>query len=73
MRKRPRDLNQWAKYMVDLATGNAQEPPPSPSNKNSAAASTKRSRWAPNGGRRQQAPLGNCDIVEVLEAWEAVN
>jgi hypothetical protein len=24
--KRPRDLNQWAKHMVDLATGNAQEP-----------------------------------------------
>jgi hypothetical protein len=23
--KRPRDLNQWAKHMVDLATGNAQE------------------------------------------------
>jgi hypothetical protein len=26
--KRPRDLNQWAKRMVDLATGNAQEPDP---------------------------------------------
>lgn len=24
-RKRPRDLNQWAKRMVDLATGNAVE------------------------------------------------
>jgi hypothetical protein len=24
--KRPRDLNQWAKQMVDLATGAAQEP-----------------------------------------------
>jgi len=23
--KRPRDLNQWAKHMVDLATGEAQE------------------------------------------------
>ena len=23
--KRPRDLNQWAKHMVDLATGVAQE------------------------------------------------
>jgi len=30
--KRPRDLNQWAKHMVDLATGAAQEPPtPAPS------------------------------------------
>jgi len=26
--KRPRDLNQWAKRMVDLATGEAQEAPP---------------------------------------------
>ena len=24
--KRPRDLNQWAKHMVDLATGAAQDP-----------------------------------------------
>jgi hypothetical protein len=24
--KRPRDLNQWAKHMVDLLTGSAQEP-----------------------------------------------
>jgi len=24
--KRPRDLNQWAKHMVDLATGAAKEP-----------------------------------------------
>ena len=33
--KRPRDLNQWAKRMVDLATGTVQEddgaPPPSKS------------------------------------------
>ncbi len=26
--KRPRDVNQWAKHMVDLATGAAQEPEP---------------------------------------------
>ena len=24
--KRPRDLNQWAKHMVDLATGEAADP-----------------------------------------------
>jgi len=23
--KRPRDVNQWAKHMVDLVTGNAQD------------------------------------------------
>lgn len=26
--KRPRDLNQWAKRMVDIATGNGSEPDP---------------------------------------------
>ena len=26
--KRPRDLNQWAKHMVDLATGEADETKP---------------------------------------------
>jgi hypothetical protein len=26
--KRPRDLNQWAKNMVDLATGAASDPDP---------------------------------------------
>jgi hypothetical protein len=25
--KRPRDLNQWAKHMVDIATGQAQDKP----------------------------------------------
>ena len=26
--KRPRDLNQWARHMVDLATGTTTEPDP---------------------------------------------
>jgi hypothetical protein len=28
--KRPRDLNQWAKRMVDIATGAAEDREPSP-------------------------------------------
>jgi hypothetical protein len=28
--KRPRDLNQWAKHLVDLATGVVQEPESAP-------------------------------------------
>jgi hypothetical protein len=28
--KRPRDANQWGKFMVDLATGGATEPAPEP-------------------------------------------
>jgi hypothetical protein len=73
MRKRPRDLNQWAKHMVDLATGNAQEPrrhrqiktpPPHAPNAQGEppmAAGVSKRLWE----------IG--DIVEVLEAWEAVN
>jgi hypothetical protein len=29
--KRPRDLNQWAKRMVDIATGEASDPSKQPS------------------------------------------
>ena len=39
--KRPHDLNQWAKHMVDLATGNAQEPDPN-EGKDAAAVSLGR-------------------------------
>jgi hypothetical protein len=46
--KRPRDLNQWAKNMVDLATGTAKEPPPTP--KNEAAAELGR-RGGLKGGK----------------------
>ncbi len=60
MRKRPRDLNQWAKHMVDLATGNAQEPPPSPSNKNSAAAP----QWRPASA----SAFGK--LVILLRCWK---
>jgi hypothetical protein len=35
--KRPRDLNQWAKHMVDLATGQVQAPAPAKEHKNPAA------------------------------------
>jgi hypothetical protein len=45
--KRPRDLNQWAKHMVDLATGVAQEPVPA---KESSAAELGR-RGGQIGGK----------------------
>jgi hypothetical protein len=37
--KRPRDLNQWAKHMVDIATGEIEdrEPTPEEQGKNPAA------------------------------------
>jgi hypothetical protein len=36
--KRPRDLNQWAKRMVDLATGEAEERVAAPDEPKSASA-----------------------------------
>jgi hypothetical protein len=50
VRKRPRDLNQWAKHMVDLATGSAQEPAPLVSHKNPAAVELGR-RGGLKGGK----------------------
>jgi len=52
--KRPRDLNQWAKHMVDLATGAAQEA--APSHKNEAAAELGR-RGGLKGGKARAAKL----------------
>ena len=34
--KRPRDLNQWAKRMADLATGDAEEEKPASAKKSKA-------------------------------------
>ena len=44
--KRPRDLNQWAKRMVDLATGAATDAT-QPSDKNPAAVELGRLGWSP--------------------------
>ena len=52
--KRPRDLNQWAKHMVDLATGAASEPPPPA--KNEAAAELGR-RGGLKGGKVRAANM----------------
>jgi hypothetical protein len=52
--KRPRDLNQWAKQMVDLATGAAQEP--TPPQKNEAAAELGR-RGGLKGGKARAAKM----------------
>src|SRR5260370_20344215 len=56
VRKRPRDLNQSAKHMVDLATGSAQEPAPMPSNKDAAAVELGR-RGGLKGGKAPAAKM----------------
>jgi hypothetical protein len=53
--KRPRDLNQWAKHMVDLATGNVQESDPD-QGKDAAAVSLGR-RGGLKGGKARAAKM----------------
>lgn len=50
--KRPRDLNQWAKRMVDIATGAAQEPPANPGTKDALAVELGRRGGVKGGAAR---------------------
>ena len=65
--KRPRDLNQWAKRMVDLATGEAsdREPTPEEQGKDPAAVSLGR-RGGLKGGKARansMTPERRADIA----------
>jgi hypothetical protein len=55
---RPRDLNQWAKRMVDIATGEADDTPPTPEEqgKDPAAVSLGR-RGGLKGGKARAAAM----------------
>jgi hypothetical protein len=56
--KRPRDLNQWAKRMVDIATGETvdREPTPEEQGKDPAAVSLGR-RGGLKGGKSRAASM----------------
>jgi hypothetical protein len=55
--KRPRDVNQWAKRMVEIATGQVADSQPTPeSGKNPAAVELGR-RGGLKGGRARAASL----------------
>jgi hypothetical protein len=56
--KRPRDLNQWAKRMVDIATGavDDREPTPEEQGKDPAAVSLGR-RGGLKGGKARAASM----------------
>ena len=56
--KRPRDLHQWAKHMVDLATGEVEdrEPTPDEQGKNPAAVELGR-RGGLKGGKVRASKL----------------
>lgn len=53
--KRPRDLNQWAKHMADLATGNAAEANPNEGKDASAVALGRRGGL--KGGKARAAKM----------------
>jgi hypothetical protein len=44
--KRPRDLNQWAKRMVDIATGEATDHGPTPEEQGKSARAVARGKLA---------------------------
>ena len=56
--KRPRDLNQWAKRMVDIATGEVEdrEPTPEEQGKNPTAVARGKA-GGPKGGRARAIKL----------------
>jgi hypothetical protein len=61
--KRRRDLNQWAKRMVDLATGNAQERDPN-EGKDAADVSLGR-RGGLKGGKARAAKMSAAQRAEI--------
>jgi len=61
--KRPRDLNQWAKRMVDLATGNAVENQAN-ATKDAAAVSLGR-RGGLKGGKARAAKMPPAQRAEI--------
>jgi hypothetical protein len=57
-RKRPRDPNQLGKLIVDIATGEAEDSPPSESAKNPAAVELGR-KGGLKGGKARAAKLSS--------------
>jgi hypothetical protein len=56
--KRPRDLNQWAKRMVDIATGEIEELPPT-------AKQTRASKGGSKGGPARAKALPPAQRSEI--------
>ena len=56
--KRPRDMNQWAKRMVDIATGEVEDRAPTPEEQGKdPAAVTLGRRGSLKGGKARAEPL----------------
>jgi hypothetical protein len=66
--KRPRDLNQWAKHMVDLATGQAQDRESTPEERGKDPAAVKRGRQGGlKGGAARALALAKPRRVEIAK------
>lgn len=64
--KRPRDLNQWAKRMVDLATGQAEEREPTPEEQGKSAKAVSRGKAGGlKGGVSRAAKLTPVQRAEI--------
>ncbi len=56
--KRPRDLNEWAKRMVDIATGEVEDREPTPEEQGKDPAAVKRGRaGGKKGGKARAAKM----------------
>ena len=66
--KRPRDLNQWAKRMVDIATGEVseREPTPEEQGKDPAAVALGR-KGGLKGGKARAESLNAASRREIAE------
>jgi hypothetical protein len=64
--KRPRDVNQWAKHMVDLATGQAQDAPLDARGRAKDAKAIARGRaGGKKGGKARSAKLTPEQRIEI--------
>jgi hypothetical protein len=63
--KRPRDLNQWAKRMVDIATGEASDREPTPEEQGKDPAAVARGRLGGlKGGKARAAKMTTSDLQQ---------
>ena len=69
--KRPRDLNEWAKRMVDIATGEATDREPTPEEQGKDPAAVARGRLGGlKGGKARAAKMTRSDLQQ--SAQEAI-
>jgi hypothetical protein len=56
--KRPRDLNQWAKRMTDIVSGDVEDRPPTPEEQGKDPAAVKRGQLGGlKGGKARAAKM----------------